>query len=248
MKNKLTKLALTLPLVLAATTSQATYTIRIAMETTDGGSLPAGSIVFSNKNDAPVGPVTPTEPEVVDPFEPENAACDPWGEGYPANSTGKDLIWGVWYDYSFTDGKTYRPCKLKPVQKDKLLARFSFAFPESMDKCNPVNGISGNNGANSCGIKSQIFQFNYNYSIAGDGSYSYTNLPVTFYVPSNAGFVLADIDRIVFDGASCVNPRNPAPKPPFNVVVDSPRCDLSIPYSEMKSKANTPFIVEIYGK
>lgn len=240
-------LAIALATIALSSTAHAEYVYKLPLEVANGGSLPNGTISFGNGGGATT-PVEPTEPEVIDPFEPENPACDPYAAGYPGNSTGKDLIWGVWYDNSYTDGSTYRPCKLKPVEKDKLLARFPFSFPERVDHCNPLNGISGNNGVGSCSIQSQIFQFHYKYSVAGDGTYTYTNLPVAFYVHANAGFNLEDIDRIVFDGEACTNPRYRVGPPPFNKVTNEPICDMSASYNQMKSKANTQFIVEIYGK
>lgn len=241
-------LAIALATIALSSTAQAAYVYKLPLEVAGGGSLPNGTISFGNGG--ATTPVEPSEPEVIDPFAQENPKCDPWAEGYPGNSTGKDLIWGVWYDYSFTDGKTYRPCKLKEVQKPKLLARFLFAFPTSSDRCDPNNPKSlWTTGKKECYINGQDYNFVYSVSMGSDGVYNYMQKYVQFWLPSNAGFTMQQMDRIVFDGVACTNPRyyvsTVLGKP---VVTSNTVCDLPLTYNELRAKANTPFLVEIYSK
>lgn len=263
MKNKLTKLALALPLVLAATTSQATYTIRIAMETTGGGSLPAGSIVFSNKDDAPVGPVTPTEPEVVDPFEPEDNRCDPYATTWPEAFYGREKDTPITIYQSDADnpsGKIYQACKLKEIEKPNLLLRYqdgiSVRYFDALsskwvekDECD-VNFNPLISSSNKCSVRGGYTRYEFNVMIDANG---FKLTPRTVYVNTiliEAKIAMADVGRIVIDGVECTNIRqehayggNKGP-----VIQWSYMCDYNVSYDDVIAKRGQPYITEIYGK
>lgn len=245
MKLTLIAIALALPCLAQA----ATFSIKMPLEMAQGGALENNSIVFSKSASTPTNPVEPTEPEIVDPFAQEDPNCDPYAVGYPGNSTSKELLYGSWYvkkDLGFE----YRSCKLKPVEKPSLLARYSSIIPSFLDQCNP----------NNIEIKKRLFKpaceadgagiLNFFYFANKDesGTYQYSNYTVQVLLPSTWSFKMEDVDRIEFDGAVCNNLKYiPSPNP-FFPITNMVSCDTNVSYSELASKMDKQIIVEIYSK
>ncbi len=248
MKKSLTAIALALPLLAVSTLTLADYQIRIAMETPQGGSLPQGSITFGNGG-AVTPPVEPSEPAIEDPFEPVNPACDPWAVGYPGNSTGKDYDFGSWYNNEAL-GLEYHSCKLKPVSKPKLLARYASTIPSYKDDCNPndlkINKRLFKPACSAYGAG--ILEFYYQVTGTEPSNYSYTQYDVAVTLESKWPFTMNDIDRIEFDGVTCNNLRfwkHPMTGAVFTGIVV---CDSNFTYGQLKGKMDKQIMVEIYGK
>lgn len=249
MKKTIRSLLVSLPFLIAAAPSFAGFELRIPMEVAGGGSMPNGSITFGNKAETPPETVEPTEPEVVDPFEPENPACDPWAVGYPGNSTGKDYDFGSWYNNEAL-GLEYHSCKLKPVSKPKLLARYASIIPSYDDGCNPNDlKIYKKLFKPACSAYGAgILEFYYQVTGTEPSNYSYTQYDVVVTLDSKWPFTMNDIDRIEFDGAICNNLRfwkHPMTGAVYtNIFV----CDTNITYGQLKARMDKQFMVEIYGK
>jgi len=249
MKKSLTAIAFALPLLAVSTVSLAEYQMRIGMETPQGGSLPKGSISFGNGGDvtAPVEPSEPTEPAIPDPFEPENPACDPFAVGYPGNSTGKDLLYGMWFQDKAINFE-YRSCKLKPVQKPKLLTRIAYFIPSQRDECNPSKLVIRSSMVKpACEVNAYYFNYFYQVSSGQSGANIYKNYTVRVNIGFNWPFKISDIDRIVVDGSVCNNIRF-FKHPMTGTVSNDYVCDTNLSYEELASKMNKQIMVEIYGK
>lgn len=246
MKKTIRSLLVSLPLIIAAAPSFAGFQMRIPMEVAGGGSMPNGSITFNNNAETAPETVEPTEPEVVDPFAPENPACDPYAQGYPGNSTGKDYVYGYWYQYPDT-GVEYRSCKLKPVSKPKLLARYSSIIPSPRDDCNPSRIKTYNLfGANVCyAIGFGMLEFFFKPTEISPGVYSYANHVGQINIGSDWGFTMSDVDRIEFGGFSCNNLRyyKRGPSVTKDVI-----CDSNASYEGLLGIMDKQLIVEIYAK
>ncbi|WP_405126100.1 hypothetical protein ACI51W_03600 [Pseudomonas marginalis] len=239
-------LAIALATIALSSTAQAAYVYKLPLEVAGGGSLPNGTISFGNGGNT--SPVEPSEPEVIDPFEPENPACDPYAVGYPGNSTGKDLVNGSWYSNKDL-GFEYRSCKLKTVEKPKLLARYASIFPSYLDECNASQlKISTFLGKQACRVSgAQLLDIYYFPSSNGTGGYNYANYIIQV-LPFNSkwSFTMEDVDRIEIDGSVCGNLKYI--NYPMNRPTSMVSCDLNIPYQEISSKINKQIMIEIYGK
>lgn len=248
MKKSILAIALALPLATSSTLTLADYRMHIAMETPQGGALPKGSITFGNGG-VVTPPVEPTEPEVVDPFEPEDKRCDPFAVGYPGNSTGKDLTYGSWYNNKAL-GLEYRSCKLKPVSKPKLLARYASIIPSYVDGCNPNDlKIYRRLFKPACSAYGAgILEFYYQVTGTEPSNYSYTQYDVAVNLDSNWPFTMNDIDRIEFDGGICNNLRFWKHPMTGTVYTSTVVCDSNITYGQLKAKIDKQIMVEIYGK
>lgn len=241
-------LATGVALLALTSTVQAAYVYKLPLEVAGGGSLPNGTISFGTGGDV-TPPVEPSEPAIEDPFEPVNPACDPWAVGYPGNSTGKDLTFGSWYSNKAL-GVEYRSCKLKPVSKPKLLARYASIIPSYVDECNPNSlKILNRLVKPACSIFG-VGMLEFYYQVAGTdpSNYKYTQYNVQVTLKSSWPFTKDDIDRIEFDGIVCNNLsyfKHPMMGTLTNIVL----CDASsLSYSQLRSVMDKQIMVEIYGK
>ena len=257
MKKTIRSLLVSLPLIIAAAPSFAGFELRIPMEVAGGGSMPNGSITFGNKAETPPETV---EPEVVDPFAPANPVCDPLAQEAPMNNTGKELVWSDGFRMEGSNGANglnYRSCKLKDTGEPNLLARFvtGISYPYTIsttlvnnDKCDP-SASSSQVDKVSCRVSTPFIAFDYKPTALGGGSYAYTTMPVTLYMPDNSGFSYDDIGSFIIDGKSCENMRKVQVGYPGHYYDQPYRiCDYSVSYESLKAKKGKPFLVEIYRK
>ncbi len=230
--------------------------MRIPMEVAGGGAMPNGSITFGNKAEKPPETV---EPEVVDPFAPENPTCDPLAQD---NNPGKYFDFAMDYDQEIVNGVNgvrYRACKLKDTGEPNLLAKFVSVIPNNYldstgklvtsDKCD--SSLAGNLlSYSSCNVGSEPY-FSYNFKPSKDinGNYSYAIEPVVFGMPTSVSF--DNIGKIVIDGVECTNIRKKLLGGwPGNYIYQegSRICDYPMSYEAVKAKIGKPYITEIYGK
>lgn len=241
-------IAVALPLATTSTLTLADYRMHIGMETPQGGSLPQGSITFGNGGKV-TPPVEPSEPEVVDPFEPVNPACDPFAFGYPGNSTGKDLsVLENWYQDKAT-GFEYRSCKIKEVSKPKLLTRYASIFPKYKDFCDTSQMVTTNFFRKKvCSVEGgAIFNMYYIPTSDGNGGFSYANYYANLVWNRQWTFTYEDVDRIEFDGVVCNNLKRIV-DPVTHVVQNMLSCDTSFTYGQLKQIMNKQIMIEVYAK
>jgi len=244
MKKTLTAIAFALPLLAVSTFSLAEYQMRIAMETPQGGSLPKGTIKFGNK-DAVTPPVEPSEPAIPDPFEPEDKRCDPYAQGYPGNSIGRDKEYGMYYKNSVT-GFEYHSCKLKSKPEGKLLARVGYYIPSEWDYCNSGQMVIKKEFLKmACAVQSNFLNYYYQVSkdVSGSNLYSFHTVQVNL---NGWPVPMSNVDRIVVDGSVCNNLRMYAL--PTGTLTNVMLCDTALTYPELAAKMDKQIMVEIYSK
>lgn len=264
MKKTILAIALALPVLANTTLAHAEYIMHIAMETPQGGSLPQGSISFGN-----AAVVTPpvTEPSITEPVEPSipvlpvlpdlygkvDPTCNPFVEGdsMQTNLDNRETEWANYYHNNYTDGKSYIPCKLKPVNTPKLVARFTYTFASIGNHCTESE-IAQNYASNykQCYIDARLFGFDYTVNKSAEGVFSLINKPVELYlvpqITSNTGVEFADLERIEIDGLACKNIRFAVGA--FGRPTTTKVCDFPISHSDLMTRADKEILVEIYRK
>lgn len=238
-------LATAIALVALSSTAQAAYIYKLPLEVAGGGSLPNGTISFGNGgNTSPVEPTEP-EPSIPDPFEPENPACDPYAQGYPGNSIGRDTEYGMYYKNSVT-GFEYHSCKLKSKPDGKLLARIGYYIPSELDYCNSSQMVIKREFLKmACAVQSNFLNYYYQVSkdASGSNSYSFHTVQVNL---NGWPVPLSNVDRIVVDGSVCNNLRMYAL--PTGTLTNIMLCDTALTYPELAAKMDKQIMLEIYGK
>lgn len=258
MKKTIRSLLVSLPLIIAAAPSFAGFQMRIPMEVAGGGSMPNGSITFNNN--AETAPA-PTEPEVVDPFEPEDPRCDPYATTWPELSYGKekDLSFQfTQYDETNVSGKKYTACKLKDDGNSNLILTFQDGISTRYyDDLNArwINSDMCDSSLNpdvmsksTCEVRGSRILYTYNV-IAGANGYSLTPSYVTVSTSEIENLTtIADVGSVLIDSVPCENFR------PFTmgarpiVYPGMYKCDYSVGYDVIKSKIGKPYINKIYKK
>lgn len=252
MKKTILAIALALPVLATTTLAHAEYIMSIGMETPQGGSLPQGSISFSN-----AAVVTePTIPVLPDLYGKVDPTCEPFTDGsrYTTDLSNRETLWGAGYSFNnYTDGsgRSYIPCKLKPSEDPKVIGRFMWILPTSEAHCGDVN----DRYTNACEVAVQLFSFGYFKTKMADGSYSFETKQINIKGLLNAlrqlKYSFADVDRVVFDGFSCTNvgpyisyhrhSREPT-------TTTEAGCDTSLTYDQLIERAGKEFMIVVYKK
>lgn len=253
-------LATAIALVALSSTAQAAYIYKLPLEVAGGGSLPNGTISFGNGGGATT-PVEPAEPEVIDPFEPENPNCT----NYPTNKEETDLgrdRYNTQIHQELVNGENgpvYRACKLKDSGEAKLLAKFVDGISNiyyrpvnqggllSNDRCNK-EFIMSLSSAMGCPVSSNYFNYTYKYSKDSQGNVTLLGFNYVHTSELSIGFPLQSIGRLVIDGQECTNLRVHTERNGTFVMPNTIDCDMNMPYETIKAKIGKPYIVEVYGK
>ncbi|RTX96398.1 hypothetical protein EJ576_21980 [Pseudomonas sp. C 49-2] len=256
-------LAIALSITALTSTAQAGFMYQLPLEVKGGGSLPNGTISFGN----PVVSPPVTEPSIPDPVEPSipvipdlygkvDPTCNPFLEGNrdTIDLSNREQDWGNGFsDNNYPDGGTnsYIPCKLKPSEDSKVIARFMHILPTAADECTNDILVSSNN----CKVWGRVAVFNYKVTKLTGGGYnlqsSMVDIQSLFHGVVSKGFAMSDVDRIEFDGVPCSNLTYLVTELGFFKLTSTTPysgCTFPLTHDQLMEKANKEFLIEIFKK
>lgn len=241
MKKSLTAIAFALPLLAASSFTLADYQIRIGVETPQGGSLPQGSISFSNGG-AVTPPVEPSAPANPDPFEPEDKRCDPYATTYPENYWGRDSYpaRGV----MLKNGQIHYACKLKPVDKPNLIARYMSGISGANAGALATNGcLNASSTDATCFMNLNLIQWEFKI-IRNNGNVTFQSYPLIIYKDDFFKEYGQYPQRIVIDGMECKDFK------PYRLpfVKTWVTCEFDTSMDWIESHSGRPFVIEVYSQ